>query len=47
MKAAPLNGATFDNIKIDGNWIQETTDEKRPLQIRESTTSTGSTPTFS
>ncbi len=27
-----LNGATFDNITIDGNWVQETTNATRPLQ---------------
>ena len=27
-----LNGATYDNILIERNWIQETTDAKRPLQ---------------
>jgi parallel beta-helix repeat protein len=27
-----LDGATFDNIRIDGNWFQESTDAKRPLQ---------------
>lgn len=27
-----LNGATFDNIRIDGNWVQESTDPTRPFQ---------------
>lgn len=27
-----LNGATYDNIRIERNWVQETTDPKRPLQ---------------
>ena len=27
-----LNGATFDNITIDGNWVQESTSATRPLQ---------------
>jgi len=27
-----LNGATFDNIVIDGNWVQETTSATRPFQ---------------
>jgi hypothetical protein len=27
-----LNGATFDNITIDGNWVQETTNATRALQ---------------
>ena len=27
-----LNGATFDDIVIDGNWVQESTDATRPLQ---------------
>jgi parallel beta-helix repeat protein len=27
-----LGGATYDNIRIEGNWVQETTDAKRPLQ---------------
>ncbi len=27
-----LDGATYDNILIERNWIQETTDAKRPLQ---------------
>lgn len=27
-----LGGATYDNILIEHNWVQETTDPKRPLQ---------------
>lgn len=27
-----LDGATFDNIRIEGNWFQESTDAARPLQ---------------
>ncbi len=27
-----LNGATYDNVRIERNWVQETTDPKRPLQ---------------
>jgi parallel beta-helix repeat protein len=27
-----LDGATYDNVRIEHNWVQETTDAKRPLQ---------------
>ena len=27
-----LGGASYDNIRIDGNWVQESTDAKRTLQ---------------